>query len=261
MTSSELSVRAPKVAEAARRLSAGRAPRPPSPPPPPELAPADEAEAWAIHEAVVASLGPVVAWKTGAPTPEAEPGMGLITADTVRPSPAAVAADAFLLGAVEAEIAVTLGRDLGPRAEPYSPEEVLDAVRTWHAAIEVLDTAFADWAATPAVWRIADRQSHGLLVLGAGAAERPSVPLARLPVVLTIDGETAFAHEGGNTGGDPVRLLTHLANARRGSGRPLMAGDVVTTGSTTPFLRAAPGQRVRAIFEGLPEAELTISPA
>ena len=94
MTSSELSVRAPKVAEAARLLIEARASRQPIQAPPPELAPADEAEAWAIHEAVVASLGPVVAWKTGAPTPEAEPGMGLITADTVRPSPAVVAADA-----------------------------------------------------------------------------------------------------------------------------------------------------------------------
>jgi len=260
MTSSESPAHSRKIAEAARLLIEARRSRRPIVVPPSELAPLDEAEAWAIHEAVVASFGPVVAWKTGAPSPEAEPGMGLITADTLRVSPAAVPADAFLLGAVEAEIAVTLGRDLGPRPEPYSADEVLGAVETWHAAIEVLDTAFADWAATPMLWKIADRQSHGLLVLGAGTT-RPTTPLARLPVTLTINDETAFAHEGGNSGGDPARLLTHLANVRRATGRPLLAGDVVTTGSTTPFLRATPGQSVRARFEGLPDAVLTIAAA
>ncbi|HVI28897.1 2-keto-4-pentenoate hydratase [Hansschlegelia sp.] len=261
MTSSESPIQSRKIAEAARLLIDARRARQPIQAPPSELAPADDAEAWAIHEAVVASFGPVVAWKTGAPSPEAEPGMGLITADTLKASPAAVPADAFVLGAVEAEIAVTLARDLGPRPEPYSADEVLDAVATWHAAIEVLDTAFADWAATPALWKIADRQSHGLLVLGAGVTERPKIPLARLPVRLTINGETAFAHEGGNSGGDPARLLTHLANARRATDRPLLKGDVVTTGSTTPFRRATPGQSVRASFEGLPDAELTIAAA
>lgn len=248
-----------RIEAAARLLIEARAKRRPITEPPAELAPRDEAEAYAIHERVVAASGPVVAWKVGAPSPEAEPGYGLITAETQSVGPARFAFDAFALWAVEAEIAVTFGRDLPARQAPYSREEVVAAVATWHAAIEVLDTAFADWAATPALWRIADRQSHGALVLGAGVVRPPEGPLERLAVTLVIDGATIFEHRGGNTGGDPLRLLTHLANARRSAARPIRAGDVVTTGSATPFLQAQAGQSVEARFEGLPPAMLAIA--
>lgn len=248
-----------KVVNAARFLLEARASRRSPSPPPEELAPADEAEAWAIHEAVVASLGPVVAWKVGAASPQAAPGFGLITAETLFKSPARFAADAFVLTAVEAEIAVTFRDDMPAREAPYSVEEVFGAIASWHAAIEVLDTAFADWKATPALWKVADRQSHGGLVVGPGVSAPPAGPLGRLAVKLEIDGETTFSHEGGNTAGDPARLLVHLVNARRGTARPILAGDIVTTGSATPFLQAKPGQTVRASFDGLPAAELSIS--
>lgn len=247
-----------KVAAAARFLAEARAARRLVAGLPTGLAPADEAEAWAMHEAVVATLGPVVAWKVGAPTPTADVGVGMITADTVAASPAIYEADAFGLAAVEAEVAVTIARDFGPRDEPYSHDDVLAGVRSWHAAIEVLDTVFEDWAGTPGLHRAADRQSHGALIVGPAQPAAPHGALDRLPVRLEIDGVTVFAHEGGNTGGDPVRLLVALVNLRRGMDRIVRAGDVVTTGSATPFHRAKPGQTVRASFPGLAVAEMTL---
>ncbi|RXF74443.1 2-keto-4-pentenoate hydratase [Hansschlegelia zhihuaiae] len=225
---------------------------------PDDLAPSDMAEAWAMHQAAVALLGPVVGWKTGAPTPEAEPMLGEITADTIHQSPATVPAAALRLWAVEAEIAVTFGRDLPAKDGGYSADEVLAAVATWHAAIEVLDTAFADWKATSPLSKFADRQSHGLLILGPGSAERPSGPLGELPVKLRIDGEVAYDLRGGNSAGDPTRLLVSLVNRFASQQRCVKAGDVVTTGSTTPFHRVSAGQRVVAEFDGLAPAELTV---
>ncbi|MET0314597.1 MAG: fumarylacetoacetate hydrolase family protein [Hansschlegelia sp.] len=248
---------ADKIAAAVRLLSEARAPGKALGAFPADLAPVDEAEALAIHERVVTARGPVVAWKVGAPTPDAEPGYGMIADATFSVGPARIPAGALRLWAVEAEIAVTLGQDLPDREQPYSRDEVLDAVKDWRAAIEVLDTAFADWASAPGLWRLADGMSHGALIVGP-ACGAPAGALATLPVTLEIDGETVFAHEGGNTGGDPVRLLTALANLRRGTARPLKAGDVVTTGSATPFHRAAAGQTVRAFFDGLEAVELTI---
>ncbi len=246
------------IAETARLLDEARAPNGPLDAFPEGRAPADETEAFAIHEALVARHGPVVAWKTGAPMPTAEPMYGQIAEDTLHPSPAAIPAAAFRLWAVEAEIAVTLARDLPDRETPYDADEVLAAIGAWHAAIEVLDTAFADWHAASPLWRMADRQSHGALIIGPGRPERPSGPLDRLPVRLLVDGEAAFAHEGGNTGGDPVRLLVGLANRLRATARPLKVGDVVTTGSTTPFHQVGAGQRVVADFDGLDVAELVV---
>lgn len=248
-----------KIAAAVRLLGDARSPGEALGAPPAELAPADATEAWAIHQAAVAALGPVVGWKTGAPTPEAEPVRGELSAATLFPSPARIPAKTFRLWAVEAEIAVTFGRDLAEGA-PFSAEDVLAAVDTWHAAIEVLDTAFADFDAAPALWKLADRMNHGGLILGKGSGQAPLGPLDRLPVRLLIDGATVYAHEGGNTAGDPMRLLIALAEGLAATERPIRAGDVVTTGSTTPFHRVEAGQRVRVEFDGLEPAELVVEP-
>lgn len=244
------------IAAAVELLAAARAPGAAIAPPAEELSAAD---AWAIHQASVARLGPVAGWKTGAPTPQAEPIYGEISGDTLVASPATLPVASLRLWAVEAEIAVTFGRDLPARSEPYSPPEILAAVATWHAAIEVLDTAFSDWSAAPALWKLADRQSHGLLVLGAGSRRPPLGALDAAPVRLLIDGATVYAHQGGNTAGDPTRLLVWLANRLAASERPIRAGDVVTTGSTTPFRQVSAGQRVRVEFEGLAAAELAVA--
>jgi 2-keto-4-pentenoate hydratase len=250
---------ADKIAAAVRLLSEARAPGRALDGLPADLAPVDEAEALTIHERVVTARGPVVAWKVGAPTPDAEPGYGMIADVTFSVGPTRLPANSLRLWAVEAEIAVTLGQDLPDRDAPYTRDEVLAAVKDWRAAIEVLDTAFADWASAPGLWRLADGMSHGALIVGPACARPPGL-LATLAVTLEIDGETVFAHDGGNTGGDPARLLTALANVRRGTARPLKAGDVVTTGSATPFHQASGGQTVRAFFDGLDAAELTIEP-
>lgn len=248
-----------KIAEAVALLAGARPPGEPLGTPPAELAPADREEAWAMHQAAVAALGPVVGWKTGAPSPEAEPVRGEIAAATLFASPARIPATTFRLWAVEAEIAVTFARDLADGA-PFGVEEVLGAVGTWHAAIEILDTAFADFHAAPKLWALADRMNHGGLVLGRGVAQAPAGPLDHLPMRMLIDGETAYEHAGGNTAGDPTRLLVALANGLAGSARPIRAGDIVTTGSTTPFRQVTAGQRARVEFDGLEPAELVVEP-
>lgn len=237
------------------RIAAARSPGEAIDPP---AGPLDAETAWAAHQAGVARLGPVVGWKVGAPTPEAEPARGEIAAATLFASPARIPASTFRLWAVEAEIAVTFGRDLADRGSPYTAEDILAAVSSWHAAIEILDTAYRDWHAAPAEWRLADRMSHGALVLGVGAANPPPGPLDQAPVRLLIDGEPVYEHAGGNTGGDPLRMLVSLANTLAASDRPIRTGDVVTTGSTTPFHQATAGQRVRVEFEGLDPAELVV---
>ncbi|MFD1331728.1 2-keto-4-pentenoate hydratase [Methylopila musalis] len=245
--------RAGRIAEAVRLLGEARDSGRRLATPPFEIA--DDEEATAIHFAAVAAVGPIRGWKVGAASPEATPAAGALTADTLFDGPATL--PAYALGAVEGEIAVRIGRDLPARDEPYTTNEVLAAVASWHPAIEVLESAFDGWRGQPKPWKVADRQSHGALVLGAASAEAPRTPLGALPVRLSVDGAIAFDHEGGNTAGDPTRLLVWLANHLRGTERFLKAGDVVTTGSATPFLQAKPGQRVRVEFAELGSVEAT----
>src|SRR5688572_17600905 len=66
----------------------------------------------------------------------------------------------------DAEFAFRMGRDLSPRAKPYSVDEVLGAVATLHPAIEVPDSRFDDFTIVGAPQLIADNACAHLFVLG-----------------------------------------------------------------------------------------------
>ncbi len=67
---------------------------------------------------------------------------------------------------------------------------------------------------------------------------------------MTVDGKLA-AETTGNSGGDPLRLLTALANHCTGRTGGLRAGDMVTTGSITGIIFAKPGTVVVGDFARL----------
>ena len=204
-------------------------------------------EAYRIQDAVALHLGPVRGWKTGAPGPEAEPAYAPIF--SVIAGPGRFAAATQRLFGIEAELAFRLGRDLPKRDRPYARDEIVAAIASMHPAIELVDTRFADFAAVDTLSKIADNQSNGALVHGPAVAGWQSLglDLARPPIGVTIDGRVA-AQTSGNSGGDPLRLLTALANhctARTGG---LREGDMITTGSITGLAFAKPGSVVVGDF-------------
>jgi 2-keto-4-pentenoate hydratase len=67
------------------------------------------------------------------------------------------------------------------------------------------------------------------------------------PINVTIDGKIA-AETTGNSGGDPLRLLTALANHCTGRTGGLREGDMITTGSITGLICAKPGSVVVGDF-------------
>ncbi len=215
-------------------------------------------DAYAIQERVAAELGPVRAWKVGAPSPEAEPVRAPIPAAALHASPAGLAAASFHRIGLEAEIAYRLGRDLPARSEPYTREEVEAAVEAILPAIEIVDTRFADHEAMGALWRLADNQINGGLVLGAAQAAWRSVDPATQPVRLHVDGAVVHEGRGGNSAGDPVRLLVWLANACGAHCGGLRRGQIVTTGTLTGLRFVAPGADVRAVLPGLGEVAVSL---
>lgn len=214
------------------------------------------AEAYAIQELVAADLGPISAWKVGAPSAEAEPVRAPIPEAAIHASPAVLPAASFHRIGIEAEIAYRLGRDLPARREPYTRGEVEAAIDAALPAIEVVDTRLADHEAMGALWRLADNQINGGLVLGAPQAFWRAVEPSTQPVRLQVDG--AAVHEGGgNSAGDPVRLLVWLANACGTHCGGLRRGQVVTTGTLTGLRFFAPGAEVRAVLPGLGEVAVS----
>ena len=78
-----------------------------------------------------------------------------------------------------------------------------------------------------------------------------------MPVSLWVNGTLAVQRPAwGNPAGDPLRLLTWLANEGARSLGGLRAGQWVTTGSCTGTVLVAPGARVMAKLGGIGCAEL-----
>jgi 2-keto-4-pentenoate hydratase len=218
---------------------------------PADCRPATVEEAYAVQEAVARTLGRIGGWKVGAPTPTAEPRRAPLLAALVAPGPATLRGPEFHLIGIEAELAFRVGHDLPRRDAPYGRDEVLDALDTMHPAIEVVDSRFADRTAADPLSQLADNIGNGAFVYGPGLNAWRHLDLARQPVRLTIDGALVYEGKGGNTAGDPLRLVHWLANDLAARGGGLRAGDVVTTGTTTGLRFVEPGAVVEAEFPGL----------
>lgn len=205
--------------------------------------PQEERDAYAIQDAVARQLGAIRGWKVGAPGPEAAPTFAPIF--TIVEAPAQFPSAEHRLFGIEAEIAFRFGRDL-PGGAPR--ELVLAAVASAHLAIEVIESRFADLRAADPLSVLADNISNGALVLGPALPGWQGLDLARPPSRVVIDGVEAGRCTTGNTGGDPIRLLVALVAHAAARGRPVTAGQVVTTGATTGMHFARPGSLAVADF-------------
>jgi 2-keto-4-pentenoate hydratase len=162
-------------------------------------------------------------------------------------SPARFAWATLLDPLVECEFFVTLAHDLPPRATPWSMPEVVAAVGSVHAGIELAECRFPNSALPPLPAILADGAASGRYVFG------DPIPgwrdgLAAVPVVLEVNGVRRRQGSGADVMGDPLAPLLWLAEELRRCGEGLPAGETISTGSTTGMLPVRAGQRVRAVF-------------
>ena len=160
------------------------------------------------------------------------------------------AADFVRVG-VECEIAVRLARDLLPLDAPFTMEHVAEAIGDCHAAIEIVDDRYAQWAALGAPTLIADD------FFAAGCVLGPAVARDAVSDLATVQGR-AFVNDvlvGEGTGADvlghPLHALAWLANHLAARGDGLEAGQLVLTGSLVKTIWLKPGDRVRMELDGL----------
>ncbi|MFD2648796.1 2-keto-4-pentenoate hydratase [Devosia albogilva] len=198
---------------------------------PPELVPADAATAYRVQTETVLTLGPVGAWKVQ-PYPETgEPFAAPIPRSTVFGGKAELAASTFPAPAIEAEVAVTLNRDLPQRAESYSAEELAEAIGSLHLAIEVLSSRFAAPSALPFLVSLADLQNNAAVIVGPARSAAALPKLGEQPMIMAVDGTEIGRVAGGATTRTVLRSLAWLADHAAARGLPLKQGDVIITGA------------------------------
>lgn len=220
---------------------------------PEELRPVDRAEAYQVQALVAATFSGIGGWKVGAANGTAEPQCGPLPRDQLVPSPAVFSGRDNSRG-VEAEVSFTIGRDLPPREQPYTREEIIAAMATAHPTIELLDSRFVDADAVDAFCGLADTQMHFALVVGPGRADWHGIDFDAEIAEQFVDGQLQRRHQG-NPGGDMVRLVQWLANTGAVWAGGVTAGQVVTCGSWTGKTLVREHASIRVVFPSLGEAQ------
>lgn len=215
---------------------------------PPNCAPANEAEAVAINDAIMAANPhPIGGWKIGATGKGPQKALGL-----TQPFVGGIRQANVLEGAVEfafadlnrpiveSEYAYRLKADLPVRAEPYSREEVEAAIGSLICGIELpLSRLGADNGLGP-IGLVADHGGTGYYVIGAEHENWRDFDTIQTDVALTFDGAEAGRGTGEAMMGDPVAAVVWFVNHMGAKGIGMQAGQFISTGSCTGVI-PAPG--------------------
>lgn len=250
-------------ARAADILASARLAVAPIGPLPEDCRPRDEAEGYAVQEALHARLaaagrGEVVGYKIGCTTAVMQalldigfPCAGGVFSATVHHGAAALRHADFVSPGVEAEIALRLGADLSANAAPFTRDAVAGAVDACMAAIEVVDLRYADHRAMGVPTLIADDFFGAGCVLGEAVSDWRGLDLAAASGVTAVDGLEAGRGTGADVMGHPLAALVWLANAMAARGQGLRRGEFVLTGSIVAVQKPAPGQEAVVAIDGL----------
>lgn len=235
---------------------------------PDELRPRSRDEGYAIQAFLERrSAGPLFGWKIAATSAAGQahirvagPLAGRLLAERVVPDGAALRLSDNLMRVAEPEFAFRIGRTLLPREAPWTIDEVMDAVESLHVAIEVPDSRFTDFVTAGAPQLIADNACAHWFVLGPEAqASWRDLDLAAHPVRGRAGDGPWRLGSGANVLGDPRLALAWLANELSGLGIPLLAGQIVTSGTCMTPLAIASGDLVQADFGSLGSVTLRLT--
>jgi 2-keto-4-pentenoate hydratase len=217
---------------AARHLVAARASRRAGDRLPEACRPADVADALAIQERVRELLGAAIGgWKCSVPSAAREIAAAPIFASTITSNSPCAILPIEGKARIEPEIAFVIGRDLPPRATPYSEAEVRAGIRETRAVLELIGPRYADPAAVTYPEFLADSIANQGLFVGPVVADRPELTLEAFRIRIDTPNRLLLVREGEHLDGHPLRPLVWLANHLASRRAGLTAGQVVTTGS------------------------------
>jgi 2-oxopent-4-enoate/cis-2-oxohex-4-enoate hydratase len=184
-----------------------------------------------------------------------QPDFGFLT-DAMRVDDGAtidLAAKRLIQPRVEAEIAFLLKRDIdGPDA---TEADVLDATLAVVPCFEIVDSRIQDWK-IGIVDTIADNASCGVFVLGEARVDPRRLDLPGLKVRVRKNGVALSEGLGSAVQGSPLTAVAWLARTLGAYGVPLLAGDVILSGSLVPLEPAQAGDRFEMDLEGVGPASV-----
>jgi 2-keto-4-pentenoate hydratase len=209
-----------------------------------------------------------VGWKIGAASQDIRqaegvpgPSPGRIYDGTVFPSGASLGPELFInYRNIECEFAFRLGLAFPARDQEYAEADVVAGIDALFPVLELGDCVFLDWYGASAYFgSCLDNGGGAALVQGATVQNWQDVDLARSEMGLYLNGWYIKSGQGSAAMGHPVTSLTWMINWARAHGRPVAAGEVVSTGTCTGHCFALPGDVASADFGPLGRVEVSFT--
>ncbi|HZQ62630.1 MAG TPA: hypothetical protein VFC24_14855 [Casimicrobiaceae bacterium] len=225
--------------------------------------PTSAAEVNAIVDAVTAELvardgEKIAGWKIGfLYSPRQRPMICPLFESRLFDSPARVPLSVTSGLRIEPEISFRLTTDLPPRAKPYRPAEVAEALDAC-ASLEMIDTRFDTSRRTlrqmiddksSRLEAMADHNTTGAYITAPGRGDWQEFDFASLRVTMRTPSRTLVETVGGHAFVDPFLPCVVLVNEMRHRGG-VRAGELLVTGSFSGFFPVDVGEPVTAEFEG-----------
>lgn len=209
----------------------------------PENGPRSTTEAYEIQAMTAERLGPVGGFKAGRKQVGDAPNMAPIQQADIQPTGALVYLDTHRKLGVELEIGFVL------LADPPNPDasDFLSRLRAAVAALpalEVVESRLADVDVAGPLWKLADNQMNGGIVLGTPVSDWSNCNMRAPNAALMIGGNSVWDGPAPVPGGDAFGTLAAFVGAVGSHCRGLKKGHVVITGSIAGLHSVGAGQKV-----------------
>ena len=185
-----------------------------------------------------------------------EPDFGVLWADYAFADGETVDTRRFMQPRVEAEIAFVMKQAIeDPEA---SLPDLISAIGYALPAVEIVDTAIADWN-IKLVDTVADNASGGGFVLGTSPRKVTDVDLRLGGAILSRNGVPVSMGLGAACLGHPFKATLWLARKMASLGRPVEAGDIVLSGALGPMVPASAGDVYAIEIQGFAPLQIAFA--
>ena len=205
-------------------------------------------------------------WFVAATNPEMQRQLGLSDAYAARwgrhrflTSGSDIEAPAFPV-ALEAEVSFRIGKDLPPVSGEYTVTDIVSAVRSVHASVEVVISCFTDWMNQAPLNLIAEGGPDQYLVYAEDGMDVAKIDLSDIDIAVSVNEEVVACGSSNKVMGNPINVMVWLANHASRRGHGLRAGQLCNTGMCAPPWEIVPGDRAMVDFGPLGRVELQLVP-
>ena len=218
---------------------------------------------WAVHDWFADQGEGYDGWKVGVTSTTMQaymkmttPSMGRVRQKLVSRNHGDLDRSQYCSPGIELEIVVRLGKDIEPRAEPWTRQDLEGHIAALMPGFEVVDDRYMGILDMPAITLVADEFCNAGCVLGDEVTDWQSLDLEAIEGTMVVNGTEISVGHGRDVLGHPLEALAFVANTMGGYGKTLKAGEFIMLGSLVKTAWLDAGESATGEIKGLGSVSL-----